>query len=198
VCCGVNGRGTPLVRTRHDEEAVMSKRESKTSDHAIGRFIVTAVAMLGIFFVVLTQLRFSEQHLIAPYTVLLARSMSVILGVAGLSPAFSGTSVTASGFSATIVPSCAGIEIMALLAASMLAFPASVRRKVSGVLLGLVAVHLINVARLVVLFLIGIHFRSGFDQAHYYYAQGFLLLATVGIWALWVTHLPRYELARHH
>ena len=80
----------------------------------------------------------------------------------------------------------------------MLAFPAPVRRKVSGVLLGLVAVHLINVARLVVLFLIGIHFRSGFDQAHYYYAQGFLLLATVGVWTLWVTHLPRHELAHNH
>jgi len=177
---------------------MVSKRAAQRSNHAIGRFIVTAVAILGTFFIALTQLRFSEQHLISTYTVLLARSMSVILGFAGLSPVLSGTSVTASGFSATIVPSCAGIEIMALLAASMLAFPASVGRKLGGVMLGLLAVHLINVCRLVVLFLIGIHFRSGFDQAHYYYAQGFLLLATVGVWSLWVSRLPRHELTHNH
>ena len=173
--------------------------KTQRNEHkAVGRFVVTIVVLLVAFFVMLTQTRFSQLHVIDPYTTFLARSLTVVLRALGLSPVSSGNLVVASGFNATIVPSCAGLEIMALLAAAMLAFPAPLRYKMSGVLLGLLLVHVINVGRLVVLFLIGIHFRSGFDQAHYYYAQGFLLLATAGVWALWVSRLPNHALTTRH
>jgi exosortase H (IPTLxxWG-CTERM-specific) len=164
----------------------------------MGRFLIVAIVLLAIFFCALTQIPFFDRHIIAPYTSLLARSMSVVLRVLGSSPVSYGTQISAGGFSATIVPSCAGLEIMAMLAAVILAFPASFRHKWTGILWGLAAVHFINIARLVVLFLIGVHFRSGFDQAHYYYAQGFLLLATVGIWALWVSRLPGHDFRHRH
>lgn len=162
------------------------------------RFVITAVVLLAVFFCALTRIPFFDRHVIAPYTLLLARSMGAVLHIAGTSPITSGTNVSTHGFSATIVPACAGVEIMAMLAAVILAFPAPVRHKLTGVLWGLGAVHVVNVARLVVLFLIGMKFRSGFDEAHYYYAQGFLLLATVGIWALWVTRLPQNDVTSSH
>jgi exosortase H (IPTLxxWG-CTERM-specific) len=170
-----------------------NNRRVNGSARAVSRFLITALALLAILFVTLTRISFFDRHVVAPYTSVLARSTSAVLRVVGISPVAAGTSVSARGFSATIVPACAGIEIMAMLAAVILAFPAPLRYRLAGVIWGLAAVHLINVGRLVALFLIGIHFRSGFDQAHYYYAQGFLLLSTMGVWALWVSRLPRHE-----
>jgi exosortase H (IPTLxxWG-CTERM-specific) len=184
------------VTRRHEPQH--HRQNAAGFPRATVRFVTLALALLVIFFFGLTQIRFLDRHVVAPYTVLLAKSMSVALRTMGSSVAYAGTEVAAKGFSATIVPACAGLEIMAMFVAVVLAFPASVRHKALGVGLGLVAVHTINVARLVVLFLIGIHFRYGFDQAHYYYAQGFLLLATVGVWALWVSRLPRYEVTHDH
>jgi len=180
----------------------MARRTRQSQQHtretgsarAMRRFLVMALVLLAVFFCAFTRVPFFDRHVVAPYTLYLARSMTLVLRVVGTSPVEHGASVSTASFSATIVPACAGIEIMAVLVAVILAFPAPFRYKWTGVAWGLAAVHVVNVGRLTVLFLIGIHFRSTFDQAHFYYAQGLLLLATVGVWALWVSSLPHHGL----
>jgi exosortase/archaeosortase family protein len=71
-----------------------------------------------------------------------------------------------------------------LLWAAMLAFPASWRMKVLGVLVGSLAIQIVNMARFISLFYIGQYSRSWFDFAHEYLWETLLILDTMVVFSL--------------
>ena len=73
-----------------------------------------------------------------------------------------------------------------------MAFPARWSRKLLGVVLGLLAIQVINVVRIVSLFYIGIFAPSAFSASHVYVWQSLIILFAVVLWILWVR---RYALA---
>jgi exosortase family protein XrtM len=69
-------------------------------------------------------------------------------------------------FAIAIHRGCDAVEPTWLLCAAILAFPGAFRQKLFGMLAGIVGLQLLNLVRIVSLYLIGSHFPAFFPSAH--------------------------------
>ena len=131
------------------------------------------------------------RSIVAPYTAFVASVSGGLLRLVGVSAQSHGAVISSPGFSVAIRSVCNGLEVTAIFIAAVLAFPVGWRSKLVGVAVGYTAVFLVNILRIVVLFLIGLHMPNVFESAHYYYAQGFVILVTAIVWVVWVSVCTR-------
>ena len=96
-----------------------------------------------------------------------------------------------NGFAVSIEAGCNGVEATIVLVAAMLAFPATWRRKLAGLAIGIVAVQGLNVVRVISLFYLGQWSQDAFEFAHQYVWQALIMLDVLIIWLLWVRTLGR-------
>jgi exosortase H (IPTLxxWG-CTERM-specific) len=96
-----------------------------------------------------------------------------------------------NGFAVSIEAGCNGIEASIVLVAAMLAFPASLKRKLIGLAAGILAVQGLNIVRVISLFYLGQWSLDAFDFAHRYVWQALIMLDVLIVWLLWVRMLPR-------
>ena len=111
---------------------------------------------------------------------------SKLLHLIGQQSSVSGDIIFSNQFSVEIKKGCDAVEPMALFVAGIIAFPASVRKKLAGILVGLLIIFFLNIVRIVVLFLTGIYMRSLFDAMHVEVWQMIFILVAIAIWLLWL------------
>ena len=96
-----------------------------------------------------------------------------------------------SGFAVSIEAGCNGVEATIVLIAAIFAFPASWRRKLAGLAIGVLAVQALNIVRVISLFYLGQWNFDAFEFAHRYVWQALIMLDVLIVWLLWVRALPR-------
>jgi exosortase/archaeosortase family protein len=106
-----------------------------------------------------------------------------------------GSLITGSLFSVEIAEGCDAYRICALLAAAMLAFPATWKQKLVGIALGLAWLNLLNFVRICGLYFIGGLWYPQFHRAHEIYFPVFLIAMTVLAWVVWVRWVTRDDAA---
>ncbi len=126
-----------------------------------------------------------NDYVIVPFTVIVARSAAVMLRVLGSGVESAGTVMRSPRFALDVQNGCNGIEAAILLAAAIFAFPATLRSRLIGLSLAVVAIELINVVRLSSLFWLGDHYRRVFDFFHVAVWQSLVILAAISIFILW-------------
>jgi len=90
------------------------------------------------------------------------------------------------GFSVEIIEECTGLFEMLIFLAALLSYPASWKAKGIGLILGLPALYLFNIVRIVFLTVVGVYQRTLFDFMHLYFWQGTLILMITSVWVLWI------------
>lgn len=146
-------------------------------------FIAIQLTLFGV-----NMLNWVQQHLVLPWTVLLARLCAALVTWFDASAAAAGKVLwnTQSGFGVSIEPGCNGIEACIVLLAAIVAFPARWHHKVQGLVAGFVAVQALNVVRVISLFYLGQWSTAAFHFAHAYLWQGLIMLDVLVVWLLWV------------
>jgi exosortase H (IPTLxxWG-CTERM-specific) len=146
-------------------------------------FITLQLSLFGI-----NMLGVVQQHLVLPWTALLARICVALVTLFDSTAAAAGKVLwnTVTGFGVSIEPGCNGIEACIVLFAAVLAFPSSWRHKMIGLALGFVAVQGLNVVRVVSLFYLGQWNTAVFNFAHEYLWQALIMLDVLVVWLLWV------------
>jgi exosortase/archaeosortase family protein len=95
-------------------------------------------------------------------------------------------------YAVTVSPACSAVELACFIGAAVFAFPSPWRAKVSGFLLGLALIVVLNVVRVTTLFLVGVHARSSFDLVHEDVWAVLLIATTTLFVAGWIGRvLPR-------
>jgi exosortase H (IPTLxxWG-CTERM-specific) len=163
----------------------------------IVRFVLTTAVLLVALYILLHQ-RWVETHFVDPYTGFVAEFSRVCLRLIGIEAAGTGFSIVSPEFSVTIKNVCNGLEVTAIFLAVTLGFPATWKHKLLGLLIGYPVIFLINIVRIVVLFVLGFKVPNVFEAAHFYYAQAFVIIATVGVWLLWVSMFSAYGSKTRH
>ena len=102
----------------------------------------------------------------------------------------------ANGFAVSIEAGCNGVEATLVLLAAMLAFPAPWKHKVVGLVIGILAVQLLNILRVISLFYLGQWNYDVFEWAHLYVWQALIMLDVLVVWLIWVRRVPRVEDSR--
>jgi len=78
------------------------------------------------------------------------------------------------------------VEACIILVAGILAFPAPWRLRFAGIVLGIFAIQLLNIVRIISLFYIGQWNATAFEIAHTYLWQVLIMLDVLVIWLVWI------------
>jgi exosortase H (IPTLxxWG-CTERM-specific) len=151
-------------------------------------FLLLFVIILGVGFTLIAWNPVND-HVIEPFTAAIARTSGFVLSAIGQQTTMEGTVVRSPRFAVNIQNGCNGVEAMIIYFAAVLAFPAPWKARLLGLLFGFVAIQLVNLLRVVALFLTGVYFPSFFDSSHTVVWQTIVILAGVLFWILWANRL---------
>jgi len=130
---------------------------------------------------------FFKTRLFEPYLAANAEFAGAVLPLLGESHVHvRGAYVESLAFALQVSRGCDGTEPIALFAALILAFPAPARRKLRALALGVPALVVLNLVRVLSLFLIGVYAPTLFHVMHVDVWQLAFILAAVGLWAAWL------------
>jgi exosortase H (IPTLxxWG-CTERM-specific) len=91
-----------------------------------------------------------------------------------------------TGFAITVEDTCNASNVVILLCAAVLAFPAHWRQKLKGLVAGTVVLYLVNFLRIISLFYLGQYNFTWFEFAHWYVWEGLMMLVTLVLFWVWV------------
>jgi exosortase H (IPTLxxWG-CTERM-specific) len=157
-------------------------------------FLVIFAVLLGGGFTLIS-LNQVNDHVIEPFTAGIARVSGVVLDLLGQNITMQGTVIRSPRFAVNIRNGCNGVEAMLIFLAAVLAFPAPWRSRIAGLVLGILAIQVVNLIRVVALFLTGAYFPKLFDTSHTVIWQTVVILFGVLLWIFWANRFtaPRRE-----
>jgi len=99
-----------------------------------------------------------------------------------------------NGFAMEVLDGCNGDDVVVLLWAAILAYPASWLQKGKGLLAGTATIYVINFLRIISLFYLGQYDMRWFEFAHLYVWESVFVLLTLTIFWMWVRRMaaPRW------
>ncbi|WP_295430904.1 exosortase H [uncultured Thiodictyon sp.] len=151
------------------------------------RFFVVFLLIVAVLFTV-ELLPWTQQVLVIPFTTGIATLAVALMQTWDSEIAAQGKIIwnTANGFAVSIEAGCNGVEAGIILAAAMLAFPASWVQKLLGIAIGLVTVQVLNLVRIVTLFYLGQWHPTAFEWAHLYIWQALIMLDVLVVFMVWL------------
>jgi len=147
-------------------------------------FLILFVVILGGSFTLIS-LNWVNDHAVEPFTAGIADLSGGVLRLMGQNVTMAGTIIRNPRFAVNIRNGCNGIEAMLIFIAAVLAFPASWKSRLSGLGLGILAIQVVNLVRVVALFLTGVYFPKIFDTSHTVIWQTIVILCGVLLWIFW-------------
>jgi exosortase H (IPTLxxWG-CTERM-specific) len=147
-------------------------------------FVAKFVAALIVFYVVAT-LGPVNDHVVVPFTELVVSATALLLRSVHQPIDVVGTVIRSPRFALDVRNGCNGVEAVMLLAAAMLAFPATLRSRLAGLLAGSAAIQVLNLLRVASLVWLGEHHREIFDFVHVGVWQSIVILAAVSMFVFW-------------
>ena len=146
---------------------------------AAGLFIVILGLLEGLYLLT------DQSEAVAIFAGTTAHLTAMVLTVLGESVRVDGVSLYSPLLNMRIVSECTAITPTIVFAAAVLAFPSSISIKLKGLLLGIVALYLVNLVRVVSLYYIGTHAPNQMEFAHLVVWQAAMVLIAIGLWSLW-------------
>lgn len=120
-----------------------------------------------------------------------ARSLSFVISMFGVESSVYGQSVYMNDFSVRVIDECTGMYELLVYAGCVLAYPTTIRNKTIGIILGVPAMLVINMVRLLFLSFIGMVYPALFSYAHYYLWQVTFILLIVLAMMLWIEKIVK-------
>jgi exosortase H (IPTLxxWG-CTERM-specific) len=158
----------------------------------MSRFFFTFLALLAVLFGV-EMLGPVQQAVVQPWTGLVARACAAVMAAFD-ADVFSHGRVLGSrstGFGVSIEAGCNGVEAALILIAAVVAFPAGWKLRLAGIALGVLAIQVANLLRIVSLYYLGQWNMAVFEFAHLYVWQALIMLDVLVVWLLWVSAVAR-------
>ena len=147
-------------------------------------FLTVFILVLGVGFTLIAWNPVND-HLIEPFTGGIAKLSGVTLNLIGQGIEMEGTVIRNQRFAVNIRNGCNGVETMIIFLAAVLAFPAPWKSRLAGLALGFFAIQVVNLVRVVALFLTGAYFPKFFDNSHTVVWQTIVILFGVLLWIFW-------------
>src|SRR6185295_14028841 len=128
-------------------------------------FLILFLVLLAGGFTLIS-INWVNDHAVEPFTAGIAKASGAALNLLGQDVTMQGTVIRNSRFAVNIRNGCNGIEAMLIFLAAVLAFPATWRSRLIGLTLGILAIQVVNLVRVVALFLTGVYFPRIFESSH--------------------------------
>ena len=159
-------------------------------------FVLFTILLVGLF--TLEILEPAEKYVILPFTSLIADvSVWIVQLFDDNVEAFRNVIRNATtGIGERIERGCNGVEAVIILFAAIFAFPAPLKNKLIGFVIGFFAIQLLNLVRIVSLFYLGQWNQVAFEWFHLYLWQALIILDALVVWLIWLRTLPQAKMKR--
>jgi exosortase H (IPTLxxWG-CTERM-specific) len=147
-------------------------------------FIARFLGLLALFYGAVALPPVNE-HLVVPFTNGIAAVSGALLNLMGQHVVVKGEMISSGVFAIAVKNGCNGVEAMVFLCAAMAAFPAPWRRKLLGIAAGIVLIQLLNLVRVITLFLIGLYRPLWFETFHLAVWQSVIAGTTILFFYQW-------------
>lgn len=149
-------------------------------------FLLVFSILMGLFYLFMHVTPFYNNRFLSGYHRFIAYLSGTVLAFLGQDITVTDTSIFSSRFSVSIVGGCDAIEPTVLFICAVLAFPAPFLRKIPGILVGTPLLMILNLIRIVTLFLIGVYLPRFFDAIHIEGWQALFIFLALIFWILWL------------
>jgi exosortase H (IPTLxxWG-CTERM-specific) len=166
-------------------DAAATRRPASHS-HRVFRFLLIFSLLAGAFYAMTFFTPFYRKELFPIVLRLTARLSGAALGLLGQDTTVRGVFISSPQFSVRIVRGCDAVEPIALFVCAVLAFPSPLMRKLPGIIAGVLVLAILNLVRIVSLFLIGAYVPCIFDVMHVDVWQGVFIVLAMMLWILWL------------
>jgi exosortase H (IPTLxxWG-CTERM-specific) len=153
-------------------------------------FILRFIALLALVYGI-SAIPWTERNAIVPFTRAIAIISAAALNGIGQHVHATGTVVGGASFSVSILNGCNGVEATMFLIAAIFAFPAAWPLRAWGLAIGLALVQLLNLLRIVTLFLLGRYQPQAFEFFHLAVWQTLIAAATIFFFFRWCENARR-------
>ena len=173
---------------KNQNKSILNVTAGGTPKRSIIRFGLTVVILMGFFYayIIFDPLpALSMNRFFHFYQNLNADISGSLLACFGHDIKVTGDTISSSHFSVNLRHGCDAVEPTALFVFAVLAFPAPFLRKLPGVVAGVLLLAIINIMRIISLFLTGIYFPDFFHTMHVDVWQALFIFFAVAIWVLW-------------
>ena len=155
----------------------------------VWKFIVTYILLMGMFLLIIglepikrvLDINGLYTRMIVYFSALLIQPFGIVEGV-------DGSIISLKGLALDVRFGCNGLEAFLIYTVAILAFPASVGRKVVGIVGGFLVLQVLNVLRIAGLGLSGIYLKSYFHYIHIYVAQGMMIAVALVLFLVWLNY----------
>ena len=156
------------------------------------RFVTTFLLILIALFT-LEMLNPVQEHVITPFTSLLAHLSAVLILPFDNSVVAYGKILQFkdSGFAVSIEAGCNGVEATIVLIAAICAFPASWRARLIAISLGFLAIQVLNIVRIISLFYLGNWNLEYFSWIHLYLWPALIMLDVLVVFIVYLRYLSK-------
>jgi len=165
------------------------------SQTLVNRLLLKFIGLMALFYLLWASPIF--QTTIVPFIAkLYAQTGSFLLNILGYPVSCHQDLITSQQFSIGIQNGCDGIEGMAIYLCAVAIYPALLSQKFKGLLWGSLFLILLNLIRIVSLYIIGVHIPSIFDVMHESIWQILFIVLTLAALFVWVDSLNKATLSK--
>ncbi|HXK62025.1 MAG TPA: archaeosortase/exosortase family protein [Acidobacteriota bacterium] len=167
-------------------EQVQTRQLTLARNPAILRFLVLLVVLVIICGIVI-RTEWFDRYFLRSYTSFVASLSGSLLEMLGISVRVEQTRILSETFSVEIRKGCDGLEAALLLFCATLAYPFSLlRTRLFALASGYLLIFVLNLIRVVGLFMVGLRWPEAVDFMHNYVAQFAIITLTTVFWLYWI------------
>jgi len=152
------------------------------------RFLLRFLVLLAVLYLPLT-LQPVDTAVIVPFSRAIALASGAILNALGQHVTVNGVILTSGAHAVSIQNGCNGVEAVVFLIAAILAFPATWRQRAIGLAAAIIVIQLLNLVRVVTLFLINRYKPDLFELFHLAIWQTVIGGAAIALFYVWTTRV---------
>lgn len=146
-------------------------------------------SLLMALFYALSLLPWADRVAFPAYMRANAAAGSLVLHTLGEDTRVDGISIRSERFAVNIKRGCDAVEPSWLLAACIVAFPAAAVAKLWGCLAGVALLQVLNIVRIVSLFMVGQRWPRLFETLHLEVWPMVFIAAAIALWLAWLRRL---------
>lgn len=171
------------------------RRFNKPALKAIARLYLAFGGILLVF-VIIFHIDAFHESVVVPFTALVAGASKIAMNIFGAGAQVNNCVLSTAAYSINIVDGCNGIYATAILISGVLAYPSRWSHKLWGIVLGVIAIFILNLGRVISLFYLGRYYPDIFEEAHVYVWQPIIIIWAIVVWDFWARQSEKAKEAR--
>lgn len=178
-----------LSKKAKEVEIRPDEKQKRKDGISVWCFAITYFALMGSFFLLIGLKPVQNViDLNGLYTKGVVILTSKILEVLTIPSTYQGSVIKLPSIALDVRFGCNGLEAVMIYSVAVIAFPASWKDKLMGILGGFLVIQVINILRISSLAYSAIHFKDLFEYIHIYIAQGMMIAVSLGVFFIYLNY----------